>query len=109
MQICAYSRLESHNLLISHSIGLGNDWNQVDLGMESAHNFDVQRLQRMASWLDEVHTSVDSVIHNIHAVDLVLRIQICIKALLYVIHNWSPRFVIVNEVTKTRSIDNSQS
>ena len=109
MQGYAYSRLESHNLLVSHSIGFGNDWNQVDLGMESAHDFDVQRLQRMASWLNEVHTSVDSVIHNVHAIDLVLRIQVCIKALLNVIHNWSPRFVIINEITKTRCINNSQS
>lgn len=77
--------------------------------MKSAHNFNVQRLQRMARGLDKVHTSVNPVIHNVHAVDLVLGIQVSIKALLNVIHNWSPRFVIIDEVTKTRGIDNGQS
>jgi hypothetical protein len=77
--------------------------------MKSAHNFNVQWLQRMASWLNEVDTCVHSVVDNVHAVDLILRIQVGIEALLNVVHNWSPRLVIVNKVTKTRGINNGQT
>lgn len=74
--------------------------------MKSAHNFNVQWLQSMASWLDEVYTGVDPVVNNVHSVDLVLGIQVGVKPLLNVIHNWSPRFVIVDEITKARGINN---
>jgi hypothetical protein len=77
--------------------------------MKSAHNFNVQWLQSMASRLNEVNTGVDPVVNDIHAVDLVLSVQVCIETLFDVIHNWSPRLIIVNEVTKTRGINNGQT
>jgi hypothetical protein len=77
--------------------------------MKSAHNFDVQWLQSMASWLNEVYTGVDSIVYDIHAVDLVLSVQVGIKSLLNVIHDWSPRLVIVDEVTKAGGINNGQT
>lgn len=63
----------------------------------------------MPGWLNEVNASMHSIINNIHSVDLVLSIQVGVKALLDVIHNWSPRLVVVNEITKTRGINNSQT
>jgi hypothetical protein len=63
----------------------------------------------MACWLDEVHTSMNPVVHDVHTVDLVLSIQVSIKALLNVVHNWPPRLIIVNEITKPRGINNSQT
>jgi hypothetical protein len=109
MNPTSYSGFESQNLLIGHRVSLGNYWNQVDLRMKSAHNLNVQWLQSMAGWLDEVHTGVNSVVDNVHAVNLVLGIQVGIEALLNVIHNWSPRLVVVDEITKTRGINNSQT
>jgi hypothetical protein len=104
-----YPGLEGDDFLISHSISLGNNRNQVDLGMQSAHDFNVQWLQSVACWLNEVDTRMNSVVNNVHAIDLVLRIQVGIKALLNVVHNWSPRLIIVYEITKTRGINNSQT
>ena len=63
----------------------------------------------MAGGLDEVDTCVNSVVANVHPVDLILRIQVGIEALLNVVHNWSPRLVIINKVTKTRGINNGQT
>jgi len=77
--------------------------------MQSAHDLDVQRLQSMTRWLNEVHASMNPVVNNVHTIDLVLRIQVSIEALLNVVHNWSPRLIIVNEITKTRGINNSQT
>jgi hypothetical protein len=62
----------------------------------------------VTSGLDEEHDSVDAVIHNVHAVDLVLCVQVCIESLLDVLDNWIPRFIIVNEVTETRGVDDRQ-
>ena len=77
--------------------------------MQSAHDLDVQGLQCMACWLNEVDACMDTVVNDVHAVDLVLRIQVCIKSLLDVVNNWSPRLVVVDKVTKAWGIDNSQA
>jgi len=104
-----YSRLEGGDLLVRQSIGLGNDGNQVDLGVKTLHNLNVERLQRVAGGLDEEDACVDAVVHNVHPVDLVLGIQVSIEALLDVIRDWPPRLVIVDEVTEARGIDNGQA
>jgi hypothetical protein len=40
--------------------------------MQSAHNLDVQGLQRMAGGLNEVDACMDTIINDVHTVDLVL-------------------------------------
>lgn len=104
-----YSGLESSDLLVCQSIGLGNDGNQVDLGVETLHDLNVERLQRVASGLDEEDTCVDTVVHDVHPVDLVLSIQVSIEALLDVIRDWPPGLVVVDEVTEARGINNGQA
>lgn len=63
----------------------------------------------MASGLDEVNDGVDAVVHNVHAVDLVLSVQISVESLLNVLDNRVPRLIVVDEVTETWGINNSQS
>ena len=77
--------------------------------MQSAHNLDVKGLQGVTGGLDEVDTGVHSVVHDVHPVNLVLGIEVGIETLLDIVHDWSPRFVIVDEITKTRGINNSQT
>ena len=85
-----YSGLESGDLLVRQSVGLGNDGNQVDLGMKTLHHLNVERLQRVAGGLDEEDAGMDAVIYDVHAVDLILRIEISIVTLFDVIDNGSP-------------------
>ena len=40
-----YSGLEGSDFLVGQSISLGNDWDQVDLGVKSTHDLDVKWLQ----------------------------------------------------------------
>jgi hypothetical protein len=40
-----YSRLKGGDFLISQGIRLGNDGNEVDLGVQFTHNLHIQRLQ----------------------------------------------------------------
>lgn len=104
-----YSGLEGHDLLVGEGVSLGNDGNQVDLGMKATHDLNIQRLKRVAGRLDEENASVDSVVHNVHTVDLVLGIQVCVISLLDVLDNGSPRLVVVHEITETRGIDNGEA
>lgn len=104
-----YSGLEGSNLLVRQSVGLGNDGNQVDLGVKALHDLDIQRLQRVASGLDEEDTGMNAVVDNVHTVDLVLGVEVGVEALLDVVGDRTPRLVIVDEVTEARSVDDGQS
>lgn len=44
-EMVAYPGLEAGNLLVGESVRLGNDRDQVDLGVKSSHDLNVQRLQ----------------------------------------------------------------
>jgi hypothetical protein len=41
----AYPGLEVGYLLVCHSVGFGNDGNQIDLGVKPAHELDVNLFQ----------------------------------------------------------------
>ena len=92
--------LNAGNLVIGEGVCLCNDRDQVDLGVETAHNLNVQRLERVACGLDEVHASVDSIVDDVHAVDLVLGVEVGVESLLDVLHDRAPRVVVVNEVSE---------
>ena len=104
-----YTLLEGSNLLICEGVCLGDDWNEVDLGVKSAHDLNIEGLERVAGRLDEVDTGVHAVIDNVHAVDLVLGIKISIEPLLNVLHDWSPRVIVVDKVTESRGINHRQT
>lgn len=77
--------------------------------MEPAHDLDVKWLQRVASWLEEVDTSMDAVVNNVHAVDLVLSVEVSIESLLNVVDNWSPRLVVVDKVSETWGVHDGKT
>lgn len=76
--------------------------------MKALHDLDIQGLQGVAGWLNEEDAGMDAVVHNVDTVDLIFSIEVGIKALLDVVDNWTPRFVVVHKITKARGIDNSQ-
>lgn len=63
----------------------------------------------MAGGLNKEYASMDAVVDDVHTVNLVLGIEIGIIALLDVVDNGSPRFIVVHEVAETRSVDNSKA
>jgi hypothetical protein len=85
-----HALLESRNLIVGQGVGLGDDRNEVDLGVESAHDLDVQRLQGVTGRLDKVHTGVHTIVDNVHAIDLILSVEVSIEALLNVLDNRPP-------------------
>src|SRR5271156_6032645 len=81
--------LEVCNLFICQGIRFGDHWDEVDLGMQLGHDLDVQGLQRVASRLNEIDTSVHPV-----GID--------------VLDNWPPSLLIVHKVSKARRINDRQ-
>lgn len=105
----SYSLLEQSNLLIGEGVCLGNDRDQVNLGVQSAHDLNVQRLQGVTGGLDEVDTGVNTVVNDVGTIDLVLGLQISVVSLLNVLNNRAPRVIVVHKVTKARGIDHRQA
>lgn len=77
--------------------------------MEAAHDLDIQRLEGVASRLDEVDTGVDAVVDNVAAVNLVLSLKVGVETLLNVLDNRAPRVVVVDKVTEARGINDAQA
>lgn len=63
----------------------------------------------MAGGLNEIDTSVNPVVNNVHTVDLVLRVEVGIETLLDVLDNRTPGVVVVDKVTETGGIDDGQA
>ena len=104
-----YSLLELRNLLVRQGIGLGDHRDQVDLGVQPAHDLNVQRLEGVAGGLDEVDTGVDTVVNNVRTVDLVFSLQVGIVSLLNVLYDRAPRIVVVHEITESRGVNHGQA
>ena len=104
-----YTLLESGNLVVGKGVGLGDNRDKVDLGVQTAHDLDIKRLKRVTSGLDEVDTGVYTVVDNVHAVDFVLGIQVSIEALLDVLDDWAPGVIVVDKVTKAGGVNDSQT
>lgn len=58
--------------------------------MQSAHDLDVKWLKRVPGGLDKVDAGMDAVVDDVHAVNLVLGVEVGVKSLLNVLHNRSP-------------------
>lgn len=105
----SYSLLEVRDLVIGQGVSLGNDGDQVNLAVQLLHDFNVKRLEGMSSGLDEVNAGVDAVIHDVHPVDLVLGVEIGIESLFNILDDRVPGLVVIDEVTKTRGVNNGQT
>lgn len=63
----------------------------------------------MACGLDKVHTGMNSVVHDIHAIHLILSVQIGIITLFDILDNRLPGLVIIDKVTEAGRIDYSET
>lgn len=76
--------------------------------MQSAHYFDIQRLESVAGGLNKVYACMYTVVHDVHSIYFVLRIQISVEACFDVLNNGPPRIFIVDEVAKAWRVYNSE-
>ena len=104
-----YSLLEHCNFFIGQGVGLRDDWDQIDLGVQTAHDFNVKGFEGVTGGLDEVDACVNAVVDNVHSVDLILSLEVGVESLLDVLNDWSPRIVVVDEITEARCVHDCQS
>ena len=104
----AYPLLESGNLVVRQRVRLGDDGDQVDLGVQASHDLDVERLQGVAGGLDEVDARVHAVVDDVHPVDLVLGVEVGVEALVDVVDDGPPRLVVVDEIAEAGRVDDGQ-
>lgn len=62
----------------------------------------------MTGRVNEVNTSMDTVVDDVTTIDLVFGLEVSVEARFDVIDNRTPRLVIVDKVTKTRRVDDRQ-
>lgn len=77
--------------------------------MQPAHDLNLKGLERVASGLDEEDAGMDAVVDNVHAVNLVLSVEVRVEALLNVLDNGAPRLVVVHKVTEAGRVDDGQA
>lgn len=100
--------LELRDFFIREGIGFGNDGDQVNLCVKLTHELHVNGLQaatelsggdtvsingsdiRMAGWLNEVKTGMNTVVNNFLPVYAVLLLQVGVEAALNVLNNGFP-------------------
>jgi hypothetical protein len=63
----------------------------------------------VACRLDEVDTSMNSIVDDVHTIDLVLGLEICIESLLNVFDDGPPGIIVVDEITESWSVHDGQS
>lgn len=103
----AYLRLELSKISWAQSIGLGNDRNKVNSRAESLHNFNIQRLQSVASRADKVQASMDTKVNLILTTGLLLLKHVRLMLIIQEFNDGHPRIPVVDIVAKSRSVDNS--
>lgn len=63
----------------------------------------------MTGGLDKVNAGMYTVVNDVHAVDLVLGLEVSIESLLDVLNDRSPGIIVVDKVTESWCVNNSQS
>lgn len=82
--------LESGEVGGRQGIGFRDDRNQIDTCAETLHDFDVERLQGMASGTDEIEAGVDTEIDLVMSLGLLLLQHIGLVLVVEELNDWHP-------------------
>lgn len=104
-----YFLLELGQVGWAQSIGLCNNWDQVDSGAETLHHLNVQRLQCVSGWADEVEAGMYTKIDLLGTAWLLLLEHIRLMLIVEEFDNWLPGIAVVDIVAKAGSVNDGQS
>lgn len=91
------------------SIRLCDHWDQIDARAQTLHHLNVERLQRVTCWADEVQASVHSEIDLLGSLWLLLLQHVALMLVVQEFYNWLPAVSVVHVVAKSGSVDNRQA
>ena len=104
-----YLLLELGQVGRAKGICLGDDRDQVDTGAEPLHDLNIQRLQGVAGWADEVEAGMHTKVDLVLTARLLLLKHIRFVLVIEELDDGHPRVAVVDIVAKARSVDNRQS
>ena len=91
------------------SIGLCNDWDQVDTGAQALHHLDIERLQSVSSWADEVQASMHAQVNLVCSAWLLLLKHVALVLVVQEFYDWLPAVAVVHIVTESRGVNDGQA
>lgn len=101
--------LEKCQVVRAKSIGLCDDRNQVNPGVQMLHHLDVQRLEGMAGRADEIDTGVDSEIDLAGPFGLLVLEHVGLVLVVDELDDWLPGIGIVDEVAEAGCVDDGEA
>lgn len=104
-----HSLLETSQIRWTQSICLCNNWNQVHSGAQSLHDLNVEWLQGVSGWSNEVQAGVDTEVDFVDTLWLLLLQHVGLMLIIQELNNWHPRVAVVDIVSKTWGIDNGKT
>jgi hypothetical protein len=119
-----YALLEQNEVIGGHSIGLSDHWNEIDTGTKALHDLNVQWFQpkslsakcavstrediRVSSGPDEEEASMHPEISFLTTLGLLLLSHISFMLVINKVDDGSPRFTVVDIVSKSWSINDRE-
>ncbi len=104
-----YALLELGKVSRAERISLGNNRDQVHAGAESLHDLNIEGLEGMAGWADEVQAGVDTEVNLVLAAGLLLLKHIGLVLVVEELDNRHPGVAVVTIVTESGGVDNGQA
>ena len=85
-----YSLFVAGEVCLAECIGLRNNWNQVDSGAQSLHNLNIQWLQGVSSWSNEVEAGVNTEVDFVNTAGLLLLQHVRLVLVIQKLDYWHP-------------------
>lgn len=101
----AYTLLEASQVRWAQRVRLGNHGDQVHTGAQSLHDFDIERLQGMASRSDEVQTCVDTEVNLVGTTGLLLLQHVGLMLVVEELDDGHPGVTVVDVVAEAGGVD----
>jgi hypothetical protein len=104
-----YALLELGQIGWAQCICLGNDWDEIDAGAETLHDFDIQWLEGVAGGTNEVQARMHSQVDLLRPAWLLLLQHVALVLVIQELNDWLPAVPIVHVVAKAWGVDDGQS
>lgn len=85
-----YSVLEAQQIIWTQGVRLGNDWDQVDPGAKTLHDFNVKRLKSMPSGTDKVQAGVNTEVDPVNTARLLFLKHVGFVLVVKEFNDWLP-------------------
>jgi len=110
MELETGAYLELLQFRLGNGVGFGNNWNDIDFGVQLFHANQIQGLETVPSWADEVQADVYAtvVIGGQRSFNLKLLLQVVFKLGVNVIDDGLERIILVDLISIADSVANCE-